>query len=127
MDKLYKTFHKNFLITQVHDEIHISGPTNKLGENIAFISALRHPIWNKIPNTTKIVFHNILIDINEHDRATPYEDIWCAIWMILNFGDHMIFENCYFARNDIVEYNGKYIISGNVDKKIIMEYNDKYF
>ena len=64
---LQNSFDTYFTIEQVDSAIRVTGPQDRNGEYTSFITALKGPVWNSIPPSTKIILRNILIDIVDHD------------------------------------------------------------
>ncbi len=93
MDELIKAFPFTS-ITYLDDILYVDGPIDKNMGFTTFLSAYRSPLWNEIPETTKVVFKNVMVETRDDKYGG---DKWCARWLISYFGDNISFVNCYYA------------------------------
>jgi hypothetical protein len=90
----------------------ITGPINNYGEFTTFLSAYRNQLWNNIPKTTKVVFKNILIEIDDNKFGG---DKWAAQWLLEHFDNNLSFNNCWYTcyNRDV----GRYVMTNLVSVK----------
>lgn len=112
MDLLEKEFEfANFTYSEINDTLTIIGPRDEKYNFKTFLCAYRSKTWNYIPNTTKVIFKDMMIEKKDNKLGG---DMWCVRWLIEYFGSNFSFENCYYAYFSGTIDEGKYIITNLV-------------
>jgi hypothetical protein len=77
-----------------NDILMLEGNLDRMRKLNTFISNFKTPLWLDIPNTTKIMIVNVMIDKDDNNYGG---DMWCLHLMLKIFGGNIEFINCWYV------------------------------